>query len=102
MSPGPEMQWYMAEVRLQAEAGTDLSWVGQSLDAACRRLRGGVGPGPQILTTVHVPDDGRLSCIVKATSRDDVLHLFEISLLPSARVVDVVVVEAGSSEIEPG
>jgi hypothetical protein len=51
---------------------------------------------------VHVPDDDLLSCIIKATSRDDVLHLFEISLLPSARVVDVVVVEGGSSEMEPG
>jgi len=39
MSPGPEMQCYMAELRLQAEAGTDLSWVGQSLDSACRRFR---------------------------------------------------------------
>jgi hypothetical protein len=54
------------------------------------------------LSAVHVPDDGRLSCIVRATSRDDVLRLFEISLLPSARVVDVVVVEAGSSEMKPG
>jgi hypothetical protein len=101
MSPGPETQCYMAEVRLQAEAGTDLSWVGQSLDAACRRLQG-VGPGPQILSTVHVPDDGRLSCIVRAASRDDVLRLFEISLLPSARVVAVVVLEAGSPGMEPG
>ncbi len=101
MSPGPEMQCYMAELRLQAEAGTDLSWVGQSLDSACRRLQG-VGPSPQISSAVHVPDDGRLSCIVRATSRDDVLRLFEISLLPSARVVDVVVVEAGSSEMKPG
>ena len=101
MSAGPEMQCYMVEVKLQAEAGTDLSWVSQSLDAACRRLQV-VGPSPQIVSTVHVPDDGRLSCIVRAASRDDVLHLFEISLLPSARVVDVVVVEARSSEMEPG
>jgi hypothetical protein len=101
MSEGAKTQCYMAEVRLQAEAGTDLSWVGQSLDAACRRLQG-VGPSPQILSTVHVPDDGRLSCIVRAASRDDVLRLFEISLLPSARVLDVVVVEAGFPEAEPG
>jgi hypothetical protein len=100
MSEGAKTQCYMAEVRLQAEPGTDLSWIGQSLGAACRRLQG-VGPSPQILSAVHVPDDGRLSCIVKAASRDDVLRLFEISLLPSARVVDVVVVEAGSSEMEP-
>jgi hypothetical protein len=91
----------MVEVSLQVEAGTDLSWVGQSLDAARRRLQG-VGPGPQIVSMVHVPDEGRLSCIVKAARRDDVLRLFEISLLPSARVVDVVVVEVGSSKMEPG
>jgi hypothetical protein len=91
----------MVEVSLQAEAGTDLSWVGRSLDAACRRFHG-VGPSPQILSLVHVPADGRLSCIVRAARRDEVLRLFEISLLPSARVVDVVVVEVGSSKMEPG
>ena len=101
MSPSPTTHCYMAEVRLRAEEGADLSWVSQSLDAACRRLRG-VGLSPQILSIVHVPDDGRLSCIVRATSRDDVLRLFEISLLPSARVLDVVVVEAGSPEAVPG
>ena len=101
MSEPAKTQCYMAEVRLQAVTGTDLSWVGQSLDAACRRLQV-VGPSPQILSTVHVPDDGRLSCIVRAASRDDVLRLFEISLLPSARVLDVVVVEAGSPEAVPG
>jgi hypothetical protein len=54
------------------------------------------------LSIVHVPDDGRLSCIVRETSRDDVLRLFEISLLPSARVPDVVVREAASPEAVPG
>ena len=73
----------------------------EAVEGAYRRLRG-VGLRPQILSIVHVPDDGRLSCIVRATSRDDVLRLFEISLLPSARVLDVVVVEAGSPEAVPG
>jgi hypothetical protein len=101
MSRGPETHCYMVEVKLRAEAGSDLSWVSQSLNAARRRLQV-VGPSAQIVSMVHVPDDDLLSCIVKATSRNDVLRLFEISLLPSARVVDVVVVEAGSSEMEPG
>ena len=65
----------MAEVRLRAEAGTDPSWVSQSLDAACRRLHG-LGSNPQIVSTVHIPDDGLLSCIVRADSREDVLRLF--------------------------
>jgi hypothetical protein len=101
MSPVPETHCYIAEVKLRAEAGSDLSWVSRSLDAACRRLRV-VGPSAQILSTVHIPDDGLLSCIVTAARREDVLRLFEISLLPSARVVDVVVVEANSSEMGPG
>jgi hypothetical protein len=91
----------MAEVSLRAEAGSDLSWVGQSLDAACRRFQG-AGPSPHIVSTVHIPEHGLLSCIVRAASREDVLRLFEISLLPSARVLDVVVVEAKSPEAEPG
>jgi hypothetical protein len=80
---------YMAEVRLRVEAGMNLSWIRQSLDAACRRLDG-AGPGLKILSAVHVMADGRLSCIVAAARREDVLRLFEIALLPSARVMEVV------------
>jgi hypothetical protein len=78
----------MAEVRLRVEAGTDLSWIRQSLDAACRRVDG-TSPGLRILSAVHVAD-GRLSCIVTAAGREDVQRLFEIALLPSARVLEVV------------
>ena len=79
----------MAEVKLRVEAGRDISWIRQSLDAACRRVDG-ASPGLKILSAVHVPDDGRLSCIVAAARREDVLRLFEIALLPSARVLEVV------------
>jgi hypothetical protein len=79
----------MAEVKLRVEAGTDLSWIRQSLDAACRRV-GGTSPGLKILSAVHVKDEGRLSCIVMAAGREDVQRLFEIALLPSARVLEVV------------
>ena len=99
MSEGPTTQCYVAEVSLRAEPGSDLSWVGQSLDAACRRHQD-VGTRPRIVSTVHIPDDGLLSCIVRAASRDDVLRLFEISLLPSARVLEAVFVEAGFPDAE--
>ena len=79
----------MAEVKLRVEAGRDISWIRQSLDAACRRVDG-ASPGLKILSAVHIPDDGRLSCIVTATGLEDVLRLFEIALLPSARVLEVV------------
>ncbi len=79
----------MAEVRLRVEPGTDLSWIRQSLDAACRRVDG-TSAGLKILSAVHVMDDGRLSCIVTAAGRQDVQRLFEIALLPSARVLEVV------------
>jgi hypothetical protein len=79
----------MAEVRLRVEAGSDLSWIRRSLDAACRRVEG-TRPGLRIVSAVHVVDDGRLSCIVTAASRNDVQRLFEIALLPSARVLEVV------------
>jgi len=69
-------------------AGTDLSWIRQSLDAACRRVDG-TSPGLRILSAVHVAD-GRLLCIVTAAAREHVQRLFEIALLPSARVLEVV------------
>ena len=79
----------MAEVRLRVESGTDISWIRKSLDAACRRVDG-ASPGLKILSAVHILDDGRLSCIVTAAGREDVVRLFEIALLPSARVLEVV------------
>jgi len=79
----------MAEVRLRIEAGADISWIRQSLDAACRRVDG-TRSGLKILSAVHIPDDGRLTCIVAAACREDVQRLFEIALLPSARVLEVV------------
>lgn len=79
----------MAEVRLRIEAETDLSWIRQGLDAACRRVDG-TGSSLKILNAVHVSDDGRLSCIVAAAARADVQRLFDIALLPSVRVLEVV------------
>ena len=79
----------MAEVKLRVEAGRDISWIRQSLDAACRRVDG-ASPGLKILSAVHIPYDGRLACIVTAAGREDVQRLFEIALLPSARVLEVV------------
>ena len=101
MSALARTQCYTAEVRLQAQAGTDLSWIGQCLDAACRRLHG-ISPSLQILSAVHIPDDGRLSCVVGAPSREDVHRLFEIALLPSARVLEVVLVQANTREMDLG
>jgi len=78
----------MAEVRLRVEPGTDLSWIRQCLDAACRRIDGALAL--RILSAVHLIGDDRLSCIVTAASREDVQRLFEMALLPSARVLEVV------------
>ena len=89
----------MAEVKLRVQAGTDSSWIGQSLDAACRRLHG-IDQGPELLSAVYVHDDGRLSCIVSAASQDDVHRLLEIALLPSARVMEVMVVRAITPEVD--
>jgi hypothetical protein len=89
----------VAEATLRVQAGTDLSWIGQGLDSARRRFDG-ISPSPQILSAVYNPDDGRLSCVVRAATRQDVQRLFEIALLPSARVVEVVLVQANTPGID--
>jgi hypothetical protein len=83
------VNYYMAEVKLRVDAGTDLSWIRQSVAGGCRRDNG-ASPGLRIVSAVHIPDDGRLSCIVTAAGHEDVLRLFEIALLPAARVLEVV------------
>jgi hypothetical protein len=92
---------YLAEVTLRLKAGSDLAWIRESLDAAERRLLGS-SPDTNIVSAVFTPEDGRLICIVEAASREDVLQLFEIALLPSAQVVDVVVIELEARERKPG
>jgi hypothetical protein len=59
-----------------------------------------MSPSLRILSAVYVPDDGRLSCVVNAASREDVHRLFEIALLPSARVLEVMVVHANTPEMD--
>ena len=86
-------QCFLAEVRLQLRAGTDTTWIGESLDAACRRLDG------EIQSAGYVIADGRLSCIVRAAGREAVLRLREIALLPSARVYEVVEVLGGTPRL---
>jgi hypothetical protein len=88
-------QRYMAEVRLRVQAGEDISWIGESLGAAVRRLDR-VSPSCRILSAVYVIDDGRICCVVNAASRKDVHRLLEIALLPAARVYEVVDVLAGT------
>jgi len=95
----PGTDCYLAEVRLRVEASEDLSWIRRSLDAACRRLSA-TNSTLQILSVVHIADDDRLSCIVAAAGLEHVQHLFDIALLPSARVLEVQVLEVCTSEIE--
>jgi hypothetical protein len=59
-----------------------------------------MSPSLRILSVVYIPDDGRLSCVVNAASLEDVHRLFEIALLPSARVLEVMVIHASTREMD--
>jgi hypothetical protein len=89
----------MAEIRMPRQEGSDLTWIGRSLDAACRRLRG--VDCPQIVSAGYSPEEGRLVCVVQAASSDDVRRLFEIALLPSVRIFEAVEVGRAGIEREP-
>lgn len=73
---------------MKVQAGADISWIGESLDAAGRRLDD-LSPGRQIHSAVYVIDECRLLCIVSAVNAEDVHRLLAIALLPSARVYEV-------------
>ncbi len=86
----PTQRCYLAEVKLKV-AESELSWIGNSLNTACRCLRG-TGPPPRMLSVAYIPDDDRLSCLVEAGSVEDIHRLFGNALLPSVRVLDAIVI----------
>lgn len=86
---------YLAEIRWSGQDTRDLEWIGRSLDAACRRLRG--ADRPQVIVAGYSPEERRLVCVVQAANGEVVRRLFEIALLPSARILDVV--EVGRPDI---
>ena len=81
---------YLAEVRLRV-AASELSWISNSLNAACLRLRGSKLP-PKVLSAAYIPDEDMLSCIVEAGCVEDIHRLFGVALLPPVRVVEATVV----------
>jgi hypothetical protein len=91
---------FLAELRLPIQGERDLSWIGRSLHAACRRL-GVTSPCPQIVSAVYSPADERLVCMLEATSCKSVRDLFEIALLPPVRVLEVVNVEVNRPRLQP-
>jgi hypothetical protein len=84
-------QCCLAEVTLRVLAGSDLTWITESLAAACRRLDGS-RPRPRVVSAVYIPEDSQLMCVVEAASSEEVQRLFEMALLPSARIRDVLAV----------
>jgi hypothetical protein len=81
---------HLAEVKLNV-AVSQLSWISTSLEAACLRL-GERSLRPHVLSVAYVSVDHRLACIVEAGCVEDVHRLFDVALLPSARVVGATVV----------
>ena len=72
-------------------AESELSWIRNSLNAACLRLRGSKLP-PKVLSAAYIPDEDMLSCIVEAGCVEDIHRLFGVALLPPVRVVEATVV----------
>lgn len=95
MSTHRKTSKYLAEIRWSGQNTRDLEWIGRSLDAACRRLRG--ADRPKVIGAGYIPEERRLVCVVRAANGEVVRRLFEIALLPSARILDVV--EVGRADI---
>lgn len=91
---------YLAEIRMPIQGGRDLTWIGHSLRAACRRLE--ASHRPHVVGAGYSPEDGRLLCIVQAANAEDVCRLLEIALLPSARILDVIDLHEVGFDTEPG
>jgi hypothetical protein len=73
----------------------------ESLQSACRRLHE-ISPRPHLRSALYLPDDGRLLCLVDACTAADVQRLFAVALLPSPRILGVVVLQVNGPERERG
>src|ERR1035437_7730403 len=84
-------QCCLVDLTLRVLAGCDLTWITESLAAACQRLDGS-RPRPRVISAVYIPEDSQLMCVVEAASSEEVQPLSEMTLLPSVRIRDVVAV----------
>jgi hypothetical protein len=82
------MSYFLVEIRMTDAGPLELERVTRTLEIAQARLRRKATPTRTIVAG-FTPDDGRLVCLMEATSLDAVRHLVSIAFLPAGRVREI-------------
>lgn len=89
-----DVSYFLIDVHMAGARRLDLARAVRMLEAAATRLRGSATVTRTILTGLS-RDDGRLVCLIEATSLDSARRLLRAALLPPGRIRDITPV-AGS------
>jgi hypothetical protein len=82
------MSYFLVEVRMSDAGQLDMERAARTLDAAQTRLLRTATPTRTIVAG-FTQDDGRLVCLIEATSPEAVRRLLTMALLPAGRIREI-------------
>ena len=80
---------YLIEIPVRETSEVEVERATRTLRVAELRLRSRSG-APRAVATGVATDDGRLLCLVEASSADEVRRLVALALLPEARIRELI------------
>jgi hypothetical protein len=93
------MSYFLVEIRMTDGGQLELELVARTLEAAQNRLRR-TATATRTIGAGLIPDDGRLVCLIEATSLETVRRLVSMAFLPAARIREITHV-AGTPVADP-
>jgi hypothetical protein len=90
------MSYFLVEIRMSDAGQLELERVARTLEAAQARLRR-TATATRTIVAGFTPDDGRLVCLIEATSMETVRRLVSIASLPAGRIREITHVSGTSA-----
>jgi hypothetical protein len=82
------MSYFLVEIRMSDAGQHELERVARTLEAAQTRLRR-TATATRTIVAGLTGDDGRLVCLIEATSLETVRRLVSMAFLPAARIREI-------------
>jgi len=82
------MSYFLVEIRMSDAGQLELERVARTLEAAQTRLRR-TATATRTIVAGFTPEDGRLVCLIEATSLETARRLVGMAFLPAARIREI-------------